>query len=86
MTRTARQFGAAESGSRSNAITDFFARRLMARRPGLDLIALLMLAMTLFACGAGAQSALTPLSTTEVGPGVYVHSGGGEWQAEKSAL
>src|SRR5271170_2855524 len=65
MSRTARRFGAAGSGSHFNEI---------ARRLALDLIAA-ALAMTLFAYGACAQPALTPLSTTEVATGVYVHSG-----------
>ncbi len=65
MSRTARQFGAAESGPHFNEI---------ARRLALDLI-VAALAMALFASGARAQSALAPLSTTEVAPGVYVHSG-----------
>ena len=65
MSRTARRFGAAESGPHFNEI---------ARRLALDLI-VAALAMALFASGARAQSALAPLSTTEVAPGVYVHSG-----------
>jgi len=73
MSRKARRFGAAEFGPRFDAVADF-VRRSMARCKGLDLIAL-TLTMILLACGAWAQSELTPLSTTEVASGVYVHSG-----------
>ena len=52
------------------------ARRSLARRLCSNLTALALL-IALVASGAWAQPALTPLSTTEVGPGAYVHSGGG---------
>src|SRR5271163_1490066 len=56
---------------RFNAITDLFARRSLARGLCSNLTAL-ALSIALVASGAWAQPAVTPLSTTEVGPGVYV--------------